>query len=158
MTRERPRVGDGLLLALVLAAGSAHGGPPGEARLGERIFREGANARGEPILALVGLPPAPLTGEKAACNACHTLEAGAAAPAAPGAAPDLRWEALAADAQAKGARTPYNEAAFGRAVSEGIAPAGGQLSAAMPRYSLSRSEIAALAAFLKSPRAATQSR
>jgi mono/diheme cytochrome c family protein len=38
-------------------------------------------------------------------------------------------------------------------VSEGIAPAGGPLSTAMPRYALSRSEIAALAAYLKAPRA-----
>jgi mono/diheme cytochrome c family protein len=135
---------------LLLAAGTAAAAPEADRRLGERLFRDGLNARGEPVRALVGRPPAPLTGEKAACGACHSLGAGAAASDA---APDLAWAALAAAAEAKGARSPYGEAAFARAVSEGIAPAGGPLSTAMPRYALSRSEIAALAAYLKAPRA-----
>ena len=153
MTPEADRRRGATLVALLLALGSAPAAGAADARLGEKIFREGVNARGEPIRALVGLPPAPLTGEQAACAACHTLDA----DAAPGAAPGLRWESLAAGAQAKGARAPYGEAAFARAVSEGIAPDGGQLSTAMPRYALSRSEIAALAAFLKSPPAAKKS-
>jgi mono/diheme cytochrome c family protein len=45
---------------------------------------------------------------------------------------------------------PYDERLFGRAVNEGIDPAGAMIGTAMPRYSLSRAEIAALAAFLRS--------
>ena len=153
MTPGRRRLGRAALLALWLVAGSALGGTAADVKLGERIFRDGVNARGEPIPALVGLPPAPLAGEKAACGACHVLDA----DAAPSAAPALRWSALAASAEARGARAPFSEAAFGRAVSEGIAPGGGQLSAAMPRYSLSRSEIAALVAYLKAPPTAKKS-
>jgi mono/diheme cytochrome c family protein len=155
VTRGRPGVRARRLpaLALVLAAGAAHGGPPAEAQLGERIFREGLNARGEPIRALVGMPPSPLSGEAAACGGCHGLD-GSVARAAPG----LEWNALVAAAEARSGHVPFNDAAFGRAVSEGIAPDGGQLSAAMPRYSLSRSEMAALAAFLKSRPAVAKTR
>jgi mono/diheme cytochrome c family protein len=156
VTPRPGRLGPALLPVLWLAAGSALGGTAADVELGERIFRDGVNGRGEPIPALVGLPPAPLAGAKAACGACHVLDADAA-PSAPGAAPALRWAALAARAAARGARAPFNDAAFARAVSEGIAPDGGQLSAAMPRYSLSRSEIAALAAYLKAPPAAKKS-
>jgi mono/diheme cytochrome c family protein len=141
---------------LLLPLGAAHAASDADRRLGERIYREGLNARGEPIRALVGLPPAPLAGESAACGACHTL--GIDAAAQEGAAPDLAWPALARVAEAKGTRAPYSEAAFGRAVSEGVAPAGGVLSVAMPRYALSHSEIAALAAFLKAPPAGKKSR
>lgn len=147
----------GLLLALLLAAGAAEAGPVAGAELGQRIFREGMNARGEPIRALVGLPPAPVAGEKAACGACHTVGA-PDSQAARDAAPDLAWSTLAGNAAARGVAAPYGEAVFNRAVSEGVAPDGGQLSLAMPRYSLSRTELAALAAFLKSPSAATGSR
>jgi mono/diheme cytochrome c family protein len=144
------------LLALLLTLGAAHAASEADRKLGERIYRDGLNARGEPVRALVGLPPSPLTGEKAACGACHSL--GTNDPhAARDAAPDLAWSAVTDQAAAKGARAPYGEAAFARAVSEGIAPDGGQLSAAMPRYSLSRSEIAALAAYLKAPPAAKKS-
>jgi hypothetical protein len=136
---------------LLLAAGTAAAAPEADRWLGERLFREGLNARGEPVRALVGLPPVPLTGEKAACGECHSL--GTDTPTAGrDAAPDLAWSALAASAADRGARAPYGDAAFGRAVSEGISPTGGTLSVAMPRYALSRSELAALAAFLKAPR------
>jgi len=146
------------LLALLLAVGSAHAAPDADRRLGERIYREGLNARGEPVRALVGLPPVPLTGANAACGACHALTSPTSSQLRTDAAPDLEWSALASNAAVKGSTAPYSEAAFSRAVSEGIAPAGGLLSAAMPRYSLSRSEIAALAAYLKSRPAAMKSR
>jgi mono/diheme cytochrome c family protein len=134
-----------LLLACV-AAGAA--GSP-DRRLGERLFREGLNARDEPIRALVGMPPTPLNGAPAACGACHALKLGAAASAAD-AAPDLRWSALVKAAAGRGDLKPYTEQSFGRAVNEGFGPSGNQIGTAMPRYSLSRSEIAALVAFLKS--------
>ena len=53
-------------------------------------------------------------------------------------------------AELKGSGKPYTEPSFARAVSEGISPSGEQISSAMPRYALSRSEITALVAFLKS--------
>jgi hypothetical protein len=126
-------------------------------RLGERIYREGLNARGEPIRALVGLPPTPLNGASAACGACHAFAAGAAAEAS-AAAPDLRWPALLQAAELKGSGKPYTESSFARAVTEGISPSGEQISSAMPRYALSRTEIAALVAYLKAPRADRKTR
>lgn len=127
------------LLALADPAGAA------DRRLGERLYREGANARGEPIRSLVGEPPAPFNGAVAACDACHALRA---EPTAEAAAPDLRWSVLVDASRSSGA--VYTEPTFARAVNEGVTPSGRRLSAAMPRYSLSRSEAAALVAFLKS--------
>jgi mono/diheme cytochrome c family protein len=145
MHAVRPR---GLaLVALLLAAAGASASAMTDKRLGERLYREGLNARGEPLRALVGLPPRPLAGEGAACIACHGIDArGAPLPGA--AAPDLRWSALAPKDSA-GVK-PYDERLFGRALNEGIDASGGMIGTAMPRYSLSRSEIAALAVFLKS--------
>lgn len=128
------------LLALADPAGAA------DRRLGERLYREGANARGEPIRSLVGQPPAGFNGAVAACDACHALRA---EPTAEAAAPDLRWSVLV-DPSRQSSGVAYTEPTFARAVNEGVAPSGQRLSAAMPRYSLSRSEAAALVAFLKS--------
>ena len=136
-----------LAAALVLLAASASANAAPDKHLGDRLYREGLNARGEPVRALVGLPPRPLAGESAACIACHGIDArGAPLPGA--AAPDLRWSMLSPKDRAD--VKPYDERLFGRAVNEGVDAAGGMIGTAMPRYSLSRSEIAALAAFLKS--------
>jgi mono/diheme cytochrome c family protein len=139
------RLAAALVLALFeLTAGAAGAAP--DTRLGDRLYREGLNGRGEPVRALVGMPPKPIVGEAAACIACHGIDArGAPLPGA--AAPDLRWSALAPKDGA-GVK-PYDERLFGRAVNDGIDAAGGMIGIAMPRYSLSRSEIAALAAFLR---------
>lgn len=141
---SRPLIAAGLLLAVV-AANAARSPDP---RLGERLFREGLNARDEPIRALVGMPPAPLAGTPAACGTCHGLTPGAAASAV-NAAPDLRWSELTGSATGRGSARPYTEQSFARAVNEGLAPSGAQLATAMPRYSLARGEIAALVAFLR---------
>lgn len=134
--------------ALLLAASIVVVADPAAAsdrRLGERLYRDGLNARGEPVRSLVGQPPSPFNGAVAACEACHALQAD---PAVAAAAPDLRWSALA-DPSRQPSGVAYTEPAFARAVNEGVAPSGERLSAAMPRYSLSRSEAAALVAFLK---------
>ena len=131
---------------LLLAAGTAAAAPQADRRLGERIYREGINARGEPIRSLVGQPPAPFNGAVAACDVCHALQAD---PSAEAAAPELRWSVLV-EASRQSSGIAYTEPLFVRAVNEGVAPSGQRLSAAMPRYSLSRSEVAALIAFVKS--------
>jgi mono/diheme cytochrome c family protein len=134
-------------LLLVATAATAGNGP--DKRLGERIYRDGLNARGEPVRSLVGLPPSPLNGAPAACGACHALPVDGVVPPE-NAAPDLRWSALAIASGARASAMTYTEQAFGRAVNEGFDPSGSPISTAMPRYSLSRSEMAALVAFLKS--------
>ena len=135
--------------ALLLVATGAPAGNGPDKRLGERIYRDGLNARGEPVRSLAGLPPSPLNGAPAACGACHALPVDGVVPPE-NAAPDLRWTVLAKAVEARGSAIAYTEQSFARAVNEGFAPSGTQLSTAMPRYSLSRSEMAALVAFLKS--------
>ena len=141
-----------LLAALV---GLAAGGTPAlasDAELGLRVYAEGRNARGEAIRALVGQPPAPLVGERAACAACHGADA-RGGPMPGTSASDIRWSDLARSeghARPSGrAHGPYDVRSFTQAVNEGVDPSGGRLGAAMPRYSLSATEIAALIAFLK---------
>jgi cytochrome c553 len=128
-------------LVIGVCAGTASAAPG--LKLGQRLYQEGTNARSEPIRALTGMPPAPLTGTKAACAACHGADARGSA-----AAPDIRWSVLAR----AGAQPPYSERLFARAVSEGFSPSGSTLMAGMPRYSLSTREVDALAAYLKSLR------
>jgi len=132
-------------LVLVTTLTAAEASAP-DRRLGERLYRDGLNARAEPIRALVGMPPSPISGARAACGACHEWNP-APGPASANAAPDLRWSVLAA---AHAGPRPYTEHAFARTVNEGLDPSGSPLSHAMPRYSLSRSELAALVAFLQS--------
>lgn len=140
-TAGRRKAASCALLALAATAQAT------EPRIGERLYREGLNARSEPIRALVGMPPSPLLGGRAACGACHGGD-GRGSPAAP----DVRWSALEAGAPSGDGARPYSERTFARSVNEGIDPRGAPVAASMPRYSLSNSEIAALAAFLKTLR------
>lgn len=137
-------------MAAVLAATSFAAGAStaaaSDVALGQRLFAEGVNARGEPVRALIGRPPAPLAGETAACARCHPVGSEGTS------APDLRWASLAQDAApASGLRprSAYAERSFARAVTEGVDPRGAPLAASMPRYSLSRTEMDALIAYLR---------
>ena len=127
------------LLTMVCITGAADAA--GDLVLGRRLFEDGLNARGELVRALTGMPPSPLVGAQAACGACHGSDARGSA-----AAPDIRWKALAIS----GAAAAYSERSFARAVSEGLGPSNTLLSTAMPRYSLSNPELAAIAAYLRS--------
>lgn len=134
------------VLALAPLAGVAAEAAAADVALGQRLFAEGVNARGEPVRALLGRPPAPLAGESAACVRCHH------AGVADAGAPELRWASLAQDdARVSGLRprSAYAERSFARAVTEGFDPRGAPLPVSMPRYSLSRAEVDALIAYLR---------
>jgi ABC-type branched-subunit amino acid transport system substrate-binding protein len=123
-----------------------------QVELGRRLFHEGTNARGEPVRALLAVSAAPLTGAAVACGNCHGTD-GRGRPEGGVLPPDITWEELTkpyGHQHANGRRHgPFNERSFARALSEGIDPAGGRIDAAMPRYSLSATEVAALAAYLR---------
>jgi len=154
------RGGTRLGLALVLgalalgAALRAPAAPAEDARidLGRRIFLEGRNERGEPVRALVGPQGIALAGAAVSCGNCHGAD-GRGRPEGGVLPTDITWENLTkpyglvrADGRRHG---PYDERSFARAVSEGLDPDGARLDAAMPRYSLSVSEAAALTEYLK---------
>lgn len=137
-----------LLLAFALACSNAKGAdePPGR-----RLYLEGITPSGEPLRALVGAGGTPLSGAPVACGNCHGADGrgraeGAVAP------PNLAWEELAkpyGHAHPHRRHRAFDERSLARAVNEGLDPDGNRLDWAMPRYALSRSDVAALAAYLK---------
>jgi len=126
-----------LLGMLALCAGCE----PGGTSLGEQIYRDGVGASG-PLQYSQG--PDWLRFAGPACLVCHgargqgmTVQAGGVT----GAAPAITWRAL----EARG----YDEAAFRRALLEGIDPHGREFIDYMPRWRLEDGEVLALVEYLK---------
>lgn len=167
----------GRLLAALLAGGVSASSLPAGAEgargglsleeIGRAIYQEGVRASGEPLVGS-GLGGVVIAG---GCAQCHrpsgfgTLEGGAAVPAVTGEAlfgdgverrADLFRRlylepgppGLLAQARAAEGRPPYTADGLGRALREGMDPAGRPLDPLMPRYSLDEREVAALAAYL----------
>jgi len=141
----------GLGLAAVLNAGPARAGADTD-ELGRRIFLEGRNARGEPIRAVLGVQGLALTGAPVACGNCHGAD-GRGRPEGGVVPPDITWDELTkpyGHVRPGGRRHgPFDERSFALSVTEGIDPDGQRIDGAMPRYSLSRSEMDALIAYLQ---------
>ncbi|MEQ1501493.1 MAG: c-type cytochrome [Myxococcota bacterium] len=112
---------------------------------GERLYREGIAATGEPVAAVV-LGDVPIGGDSARCASCHgrsgmgTGEGGNRTP--PLAAPLL----FAADA--RNTRPAYTDALVARAVRDGVDSAGAPLDPLMPRFRLSDDDLDALLRYL----------
>lgn len=132
--------------------------------LGQRIYREGTGASGQPLNAL-GAAQTALSGKDVACAACHRRSGYGTSEGRfvvrPIIGPALRQERTAAMPNARsqarlGAaqRPAYTEALLVRAIRSGLDAAGKPLDAVMPRYMLSDDETAALAAYLFSLSAA----
>ena len=126
--------------------------------LGQRIYRDGVRASGEPLTA-TGAAQTQLSGKDVACAACHRRSGYGTSEGRfvirPITGPALlqeqtvtvhgpRIKALLGTAQ----RPPYTAALLARAVRGGMDAAGKPLDALMPRYELNDEETAALAAYL----------
>jgi mono/diheme cytochrome c family protein len=126
--------------------------------IGQRIYRDGVRASGEPLTA-IGAAQANLSGKDVACAACHRRSGYGTSEGRfvirPITGPALqqqqtvavhgpRIKALLGTAQ----RPPYTEASLARAVRSGVDAAGKALDALMPRYDLTDEETAAVAAYL----------
>jgi len=144
------------LLSLVLAVSvlaPATGRADGASfELGRRIYLEGRNASDEPVRALFGRQSTPLSGSSVACGNCHGAD-GRGRPEGGVVPPDITWEELTkpyGHVRARGRKHgPFDERSFALAITEGIDPAGQRIDGAMPRYSLSVSEVEALTSYLK---------
>jgi ABC-type branched-subunit amino acid transport system substrate-binding protein len=119
-------------------------------RRGRVIYLRGESAAGREIKALVGeidVPASTLT-----CAGCHGTR-GEGKTEGGVTAGDLTWANLTkpyGHTHPTGRKHgPFNEAAFFRAISEGIDPAGNTMLAAMPRYTMSAEDGADLLAYLK---------
>jgi ABC-type branched-subunit amino acid transport system substrate-binding protein len=143
-----------LAAALLCAAPSASGSPepPDTQELaGRRLYHQGVTPSGEPLRALVGAGNMPLSGAAVACGNCHGAD-GRGRPEAGVLPPDITWAELTKPyGHTHGHRKhgAFGQASFARAVNEGLDPQGNRLDAAMPRYALSRAELAVLTAYLE---------
>lgn len=154
-----------MLAALTTAARAAEGGAGGArsapltaAELaGKRLYLEGVAASGATVTARVGMQGAPMPATLLPCANCHGTD-GQGRPEGGIRPPAITWQELAKpyghhhDPGAGGSgrrHPPFDEAAFARAITEGIDPGGNRLDPAMPRYTLAASDLRDLIAYLK---------
>ena len=117
---------------------------------GQRIYREGILPSGQPLRATVGNDVA-LSGRNAACVNCHR-RSGYGGPEGQRVVPPITAAHLfggGVNHSLSSESMPYDEATLKRAVRDGVHFSGRTLSAFMPRFTLTDSEFAQLAAYLK---------
>ena len=121
-------------------------------RRGKQIYAQGTSASGREILAYVGDASIEVPGSAMACANCHGLD-GEGRPEGGVVPSNLTWEALTKPygVTHPGGRThpPYTERAIELAITRGLDPAGNKLLNVMPRYQMSREDMADLIAYLK---------
>lgn len=143
-----------LALAAALAAWPAAGlAAPlsAAARAGQRIYLTGESPSGVEITARVGRDGTPLSASIIPCAGCHGRDGlgrpeGGARPQA------ITWPELTkpyGHVHPGRSHPPFDERSFARAVEAGVDPAGNPLDPTMPRYALSRPDLASLVAYLK---------
>jgi len=119
---------------------------------GKQIYAQGTSASGREILAYVGDASIEVPGSAMACANCHGLD-GEGRPEGGVVPSNLTWEALTKPygVTHPGGRThpPYTERAIELAITRGLDPAGNKLLNVMPRYQMSREDMADLIAYLK---------
>ena len=152
-----PRVLAHGLLALILGCClAARGAPPSS---GERIYREGVLASGQALTgARIGSEP--IKGLAAACITCHrpsglgSAEGRIVVPPITGKylfrphATNVLDMSLPHVPGYSATREPYDPRTLARAIREGVAPNGRDLSYLMPRFALDDESMASLTAYL----------
>jgi ABC-type branched-subunit amino acid transport system substrate-binding protein len=145
-----------LLGVVACFAGVVTGRPSGhitptEAR-GKQIYLHGTSQSGKEILAYIGQSSVEVSGSAMPCANCHGLD-GQGKPEGGVTPSNLTWEALTKPygvTHADGRHhPPYTERGVELAISRGIDPAGNKLSDVMPRFDMSREDMADLIAYLK---------
>ena len=154
----------GLGVCTAIGAASADVAPADVAQresllaLGQRIYREGTLASGEPLRSL-GAAQMALSGKDAACVTCHRRSGYGSAEGRfvvrPITGPALlQTQHLPVHSPRIRARLgtsprpPYDEALLARAIRSGVDAAGKPLDPVMPRYALSDREAQAVSAYL----------
>lgn len=147
----------GLFLAVLLGCSIFAAPPPQDSltpqeRRGKQIYVQGQSASGQEILAYLGEAALEVPGSSMACANCHGLEGegkseGGIVPS------NLTWEALTKPygvTHPNGRKhPPYTERALELAITRGLDPAGNKLLNVMPRYQMSKQDLADLVTYLK---------
>jgi ABC-type branched-subunit amino acid transport system substrate-binding protein len=146
------RVVAGVHVSTSLPAQEAAGALTPQERRGKQIYVQGTSASGREILAYLGDASLEVPGSAMACANCHGLN-GEGKPEGGVRPSNLTWEALTKPygVTHPGGRThpPYTERAIELALVRGLDPAGNRLLNVMPRYQMSREDMADLTAYLK---------
>lgn len=131
-------------------AAETHSLTPQERR-GRALYTRGATESGREIAATIGESGAPAS--TVACAACHGARGEGGKTEDGFAAGNITWTHLIKPGGHKhpnGRRhAQFDEKSFARAVAEGFDPDDNELLVAMPRYTLTRDEMADLVAYLK---------
>jgi ABC-type branched-subunit amino acid transport system substrate-binding protein len=140
-----------IALLSVAYAASTDGLTPQEKR-GKQIYLTGTSPSGREITALLGAGDNDAPGRLMACANCHGFD-GRGKPEGGVIPSNIIWEELTkpyGHTYASGRKRPaYAELSLARAITEGVDPAGNHLAAVMPKYRMSRQDLADLIAYLK---------
>jgi len=124
---------------------------PREAR-GKKIYTQGTSPTGKDILAYLGESSLEMPGNTMPCANCHGLD-GKGKPEGGVVPSNLTWEELTKPygaAHADGRQhPPYTERGLELAIQRGLDPAGNKLLNVMPRYVMSKDDLADLILYLK---------
>jgi ABC-type branched-subunit amino acid transport system substrate-binding protein len=124
---------------------------PQESR-GKEIYLHGASKSGKDILAYIGDSSLEVPGSSMACANCHGM-AGQGKPEGGIDPSNITWEALTKPygvTHSSGRKHPaYTARGLELAITRGVDPAGNKLLNAMPRYQMSKDDLADLLVYLK---------
>lgn len=139
-------------LLLCAAAGAAPAQPLARMEeLGRRLYQDGVDVAGAPIVAYVDGAAFPLKGRPVACGNCHG-EDGRGRPESGVDPGDVTWRELTkpyGHRHGNGRRHgAYDVASFARAMRVGLDPEGNTMAPAMPLYALTEADLDALVAWL----------
>lgn len=150
-SRLLPRgLGAALVASAIVCCVSARGAPlTPEEENGKRIFFSGVGTSGAPLVAIVDIGAAQISGQDAACANCHGEDA-RGRDAGGVVAPDVTWTQLARPHSHADGRShpPFDPLSFAFAVGNGIDPGGSPLEPAMPRYELTSRDVHCILAYL----------
>ena len=147
----------GLTITCVFLGGvgdqtTAQNSLPSPASRGKQIYIQGTSPSGKNVLAYVGDSSIEVPASAMTCSNCHGFD-GQGKPESGITPTNLTWEALTKPYGVTHAdrRThpPYTERALELAITRGTDPAGHKLLSVMPRYAMSREDLADLIAYLK---------
>lgn len=120
-------------------------------RRGKQIYVQGTSPSAREILAYVGESSLEIPGKNMACGSCHGLD-GQGKPEGGISPSDIRPQFLTKPyglTHPDGRRhPPYTERGLELAITRGTDPAGNRLLSVMPRYAMSREDLADLIAYL----------
>jgi ABC-type branched-subunit amino acid transport system substrate-binding protein len=140
------------LLAALFAASVGAAGLSAQEQAGKLIYTAGESPTGAKIVGRIGMGGLEISGAAVACGNCHG-EDGRGRPEGGVVPSNIQWSELTkpyGHHHDSGRRhRAFDDDSLRRSIFEGVDPDGNPLEGAMPRYSMSAKDFAALAAYMK---------